>query len=136
MSMRAVIPKEELGRDAAVSRLVSDLRRLNPTKAYLVEVKEKRPTRTDPQNRLLWSLYSDLLRMGGEAMGGWTKDELHEFFLGEHTGWEIKTIFGLKKRVPMKRSSEMNKQEFTDFIDYIVRFAAEQGVVLSLPGDM
>lgn len=136
MSFSAVIPKVELGRDAAVSRLNTELARLNPTKAYVVEVKEKKPKRSENQNSLLWALYADILRIGGEAMGGWTKEELHEFFLGEHTGWKVKTMFGKKKQTPRRRSSDMNKQEFSDFVDSIVRRMAEEGVVLSLPGDL
>ena len=95
----------------------------------------KKARRTDSQNRLLWSLYADILRLGGESLAGFTSEELHEFFLIDHFGSETKELFGRKKLKPLKRSSRLTKSEFADFMDHIVRFAAERSIVLSLPGE-
>jgi hypothetical protein len=35
-----------------------------------------RRRRTNDQNALLWALYSDALKLGGEALGGWTTDDI------------------------------------------------------------
>ena len=91
--------------------------------------------RTNDQNALLWRLYTDILALGGEALGGFTKDDLHEFFLVDYFGAETKELFGRKKLKPLRRSSRLTKQEFSDFVEHIVRFMAERGVVLTLPGD-
>lgn len=91
--------------------------------------------RTVSQNSLLWALYGDILKRGGEAMGGWTKDDLHEFFLINHFGSTVRELFGRKRLKPRRRSSKLSKMEFSDFVESIVRFMAEQGVVLDLPGD-
>lgn len=96
----------------------------------------KKSRRTNTQNALLWSLYEDILRKGGEALSGFTKDELHEFFLIDYFGSETKELFGRKKLKPLKRSSRLTKLEFADFVDHIVRKMAEQGIVLQLPGDI
>ena len=48
-------------------------------------------------------------------MGGWTKDDLHEFFLIDHFGENLK-LFGKKRLKPMRRSSRLNKMEFADFV--------------------
>lgn len=122
-------------RGSVLERISRTLSRLPPDKPFRVEVQEHRPKRTDAQNALLWSLYEEILRKGGETLGGWTKEDLHEFFLGEHFGWVVHEGFGQRRKKPARRSSGLNKQEMTDFIDYIVRFMAERGVVLELPGD-
>lgn len=101
-----------------------------------VTVQQDRANRSLDQNALVWALYTDIIRMGGEAMQGWTKEELHTFFLGNHHGWEVTELFGDKRKRPIKRSSKLNKIEFTEFVDSIVQFMAERGVYLTLPGDM
>jgi hypothetical protein len=66
----------------------------------------RRSRRTPDQNALLWALYDDALKAGGEALGGWTKDDIHEYMLG-----------------------------FADFVEFVVRRFAEHGIVLKLPGE-
>lgn len=95
----------------------------------------RKSRRTTEQNALLWALYDDILERGGELLGGWTKDDLHEYFLGEHFGWEVHEALGMKRQKPMRRSSRLTKTEFGQYIDFIVRRMAEHGVVLKLPGD-
>lgn len=104
--------------------------------AVEVVVKKYQKKRSDEQNRLLWSLYTDILQRGGEMMGGWTKDDLHELFLGTHFGWEVIQGFGQKRKKPLRRSSKLNTVEFAEFVDFIVRYMAEQGVCLKMPGDI
>jgi hypothetical protein len=95
----------------------------------------KKSRRSNDQNALLWSLYEDILKLGGEPLAGFTKDELHEFFLIDYFGSETKELFGRKKLRPLKRSSRLTKMEFSDFVEHIVRKMAEQGIVLKLPGE-
>lgn len=92
--------------------------------------------RSSQQNRLLWSLYGDIIERGGEAMAGWKADDLHEFFLIDHFGSETHEMFGRKRLKPLRRSSRLSKVEFGEFVDHIVQFMAERGVVLELPGDL
>jgi hypothetical protein len=98
-------------------------------------VTEKKHTRSLRQNALLWALYDDIVRFGGEIMAGWENKDLHEFFLGEHYGWQ--RLEGLKRTrmKPARRSSRLSKSEFSAHVEFIVRYMAEQGVVLELPGD-
>lgn len=136
MGQVTTIPTASQGRFQAVDRFIRQLRALDPDKVWEVSVAEKRRRRSDQQNRLLWSLYADILKMGGEAMRGWNKDDLHEFFLGNFHGWETVEMFGKRKQRPMKRSSKLNRQEFSDFVESIVVFMAERGVVLKMPEDL
>lgn len=119
-----------------LSRLVAYLSALLRDKDVKVTVAEHRNTRSDQQNRLLWSLYGEILERGGETMGGWTKDDLHELFLGLHFGWEVMEGFGQKRKKPIRRSSKLTTVEFTELVEFILRYMAEQGVYLNSPGDI
>lgn len=118
------------------SRILDRLCLLSNAVPWTVMVTEKKPTRSAQQNALLWALYDDIIRRGGEALGGWTNKELHEHFLIERFGAIKLKAFGRTKLKPARRSSRMDKQTFSDFVEFIVRYMAEHGVVLSLPGDL
>jgi hypothetical protein len=98
-----------------------------------VEIVQHKPRRSDAQNRLLWSLYQQIIDKGGEAMAGWERDDLHEYFLIRSFGSDVRDVFGKKRHTPARRSSSLSKQEMTDHIEAIVRFMAERGVVLDMP---
>lgn len=95
----------------------------------------KKSRRTNDQNALLWALYSDALKQGGELLGGWSTEDLHEYMLGEHFGWEVHEALGRKRQKPRHRSSRLTKLEFSDFVEFVVRRFAEHGIVLELPGE-
>ena len=128
--MIAVILTKGEERLPALTRARQALADLPLDKAWRVEITAFKARRSVEQNALLWSLYDDILERGGEAMGGWTKDDLHQFFLIEHFGSETRKIFGKRRLVPRRRSSRLSKLEFSAFVDFVVRFMAEQGVVL------
>ena len=131
----AIFPKG-LPRAGLVETVRQKLVALPNDRAYKIIAQEFRATRSNEQNRLLWALYEDIIRLGGEAMQGWEKEDLHDFFLCNHFGTEVKEMFGKKKQVPLRTSSGLSKTEFSDYVESIVRFMAERGVVLKLPGDL
>ena len=102
-------------------------------KAWRVEVSEHKPKRSNDQNALMWAMYEQIVERGGEAMAGWERNDLHAFFLCNHFGASTKQMFGKQRQVPVRTSSGLNKQEFSDYIESIVRFMAEQGVALDMP---
>ena len=90
--------------------------------------------RSQEQNRYLWGVcYATILEFGGETLGGWTNQDLHEYFLGEHFGWETLEGFSRKRIKPVHRSSTLTKMEFVDFVAFIQRKAAEMGIVIPDP---
>jgi hypothetical protein len=120
-------------RDQVICRIVDALEDLPADEGFRVELHEHRSTRSEKQNNCLWWVYETILEMGGEMMGGYTKDDLHEFFLCSHFGTEVRTVFGKRRQVPKRRSSRLSKIEFAQLVDFIYRFMAEQGVVLPDP---
>jgi hypothetical protein len=96
----------------------------------------RKSCRSLDQNALIHALFDDTIKLGGEALGGWTRDDIKEWALGEYWGWDECKAFGRTRLKPKKRSSRMTKQEATDFIEWYVRTMAGHGIVLSLPGDL
>jgi hypothetical protein len=106
-------------------------------KAWRVTVEEFKPQRSQSQNRYLRGyVYPQFLAGGGEALRGWTADDLHEYFLGEHFGWETVEAFGRKRMKPLRRSSRLTKQEFSDFIAFIQQKAAGLGIYIEDPDEV
>lgn len=128
--------KFTLRRGAQITRLIAYVSALLKERDVDIIVKEHKPKRSDCQNKLLWSIYTEILTRGGEAMAGWTKDDLHELFLGEHFGWQIIEGLGQKRKKPIRRSSRLNMPEFTAFVEFILRYMAEQGVYIEMPAEL
>lgn len=95
----------------------------------------RKSRRSNDQNALLWVLYADALRAGGETLGGWTTEDIHTFMCGEYWGWERMEALGAVRQRPKRRSSRLTKAEFSDYLEFVVRRFAEHGIVLELPGE-
>ena len=116
---------------SAVSVLV---RELDPTISWQVSIEAFKPKRSDAQNRFLHGVvYPSILEGGGEMLRGWTKQDLHEYFLIEMWGSEIIEGFGRKRHKPLKRSSKLTKQEFSDYLAFIEVRCAEMGIHIPEP---
>ena len=95
----------------------------------------KKSRRSTDQNALLWALYDDAKKLGGELLGGWDTETIHDYMLGEYFGWVTSEALGRKRQTPARRSSRLSKTEFADFLEFVVRRFAEHGIVLQLPGE-
>ena len=126
--MKRIFPKNTRADDIikAVAVMVAAI---DTSKTWCISVEPWKRKRSDAQNRFLWGVvYPMILEQGGETLGGWTRDDLHEYFLGECFGWEMLEGFGRKRMRPIKRSSAMNKQEFTDYLMYIEQRCIDMGM--------
>jgi hypothetical protein len=102
--------------------------------AWQVTVEPFRRPRTNQQNAFLWGVvYPTIIEAGGEALRGWTEDDLHEYFLGEVFGWEVLEGMGRKRMKPVRRSSRMTKTEFADYLEAISQRCANLGIVIPEP---
>jgi len=100
-----------------IGRLVGFLEKLPADKAWRVSVVELR--KGGVAHRIATygeSAYPAILEGGGEALAGWEAADLHEFFLGEHFGWETLEGLGRKRLRPLRRSAKLSTLEFSDFV--------------------
>jgi hypothetical protein len=110
--------------DLSTERVQKIIAALSKEKAWTIEIDEYKPKRSDQQNRYLWGVcYAELMKV----LPGWQAEDIHEYMLGEHFGWETIEGMGRKRLRPLRRSSALNKQEFSDFVAFIQRKAAEHG---------
>ena len=115
----------------AISNMVS---RLDPAQSWQITVEAFKPKRSDQQNAFLWGVvYPSVLEGGGEALRGWTTNDLHEYFLIEAWGSEVIEGFGRKRHKPLRRSSKLTKQEFSDYLAIIEATCAELGIHIPEP---
>ena len=128
--MEQVILIPAKSNDAAVKRAVSVVGSLSREKGWELTIKEYRPRRSDQQNKYLWGVcYAELMKV----LPGWSSEDVHDYMLGSHFGWETIEGFGKKRIKPLRRSSVLNKQEFSDFVAFIQQKAAEHGVFIPDP---
>jgi hypothetical protein len=93
---------------------------------FQADVGEIREHRSLPQNARLWALHSLAAKETGYA-----PDELHELMLCKFFGTREIEVAGLRRNVPLKRSSTRDKAEFREFLDSVENFyASELGVWL------
>jgi NinB protein len=132
-AIRTIVLPKLKPRDLAICAIVDKLEDLPISEGFRVEIHAHKSTRSGKQNRTLWWIYDKILEYGGEAMGGWRREDLHEFMLCLHFGAEVREMGGKKLRVPSRRSSKLSKIEFAELVEHIYQFMAEQGVVLPQP---
>lgn len=125
-----------IGREKLIDRIGRFLRSLSIEQAWEVEVKKHVKRRSNGQNAFLWGVvYPTILEKGGPDLAGWTADDLHEFFLGQHFGTEEITLYGRLHERALRRSSKLSTVEFMDYVASIQRFMSERGVYVADPNE-
>ena len=124
-------------RERALERISTVLAHLSGEVSWDIEVHEHKAKRSDSQNRYLWGVvYPAILSAGGNTLSGWRAEDLHEYLLGEHFGWEVVEGFGKKRQRPIRRSSKLTTLEFMDFVAFIQQRMAEHGVYVADPNEV
>lgn len=126
--MKRIFPRGTQADDIirAVATMVAAI---DISKSWCITVEPWKRKRSDAQNRFLWGVaYPMILEQGGETLGGWTRDDLHEYFLGECFGWEMLEGFGRKRMRPLKRSSALTKEEFTEYLMFLEQRCIDMGM--------
>jgi len=91
--------------------------------------------RSTEQNAYLWGVCYEVILAHGLKDQGWRNEDLHQYLLGEHFGWETLEGFGHKRVRPIKRSSGLSKTEFADYIGFIQQFGSERGIYIPDPNE-
>lgn len=96
--------------------------------------------RTSAQNRMIWgTVYDQLVDGLGDEVGydrhdKAGKEKLHEGLCLKYGGTVKDPVTGLDVR--KFHTSAASKEEFTAYVEWVARFAAEEyGVVIVLPGE-
>ena len=129
MSQTFVLHKDAT-RERVLGNLVRFVQSLPDTKAWKVEIAQHARRRSDEQNRYLWGVVYPAFE---QALEGWDKEDIHEYLLGEHFGWQRIEGMGRAKVKPLKRSSKLTKAEFADYVDFCQRKGAEHGIYVPDP---
>ena len=126
--MKRIFPKGTTA-DQIIKAVAVMVAAVDTKKSWCITVEPWKRKRSDAQNRFLWGVaYPMILEQGGETLGGWTRDDLHEYFLGECFGWEVLEGFGRKRMRPLKRSSGLTKDEFTEYLMFLEQRCLDMGM--------
>lgn len=128
--MNRFILHPDATRERVLSNLRAHLQGLPDNLAWLVEIKRYAPKRSDRANRYLWGVVYPAFT---DALEGWEANDVHEYLLGEHFGWETLEGFGRKRMKPIRRSSKLSRLEFAEYVDHCIRIAAGHGLVVPAP---
>jgi len=129
--MSFILRHSDPSRERILENACAFLRKLPPSKSWRIDVVEHRERRSDAQNRYLWGVaYAELAKTTGQEAEDW-----HEYFLGEHYGWETVELMGRRKLRPIRRSSKLSKAEFAEHVAFIQMRAAEHGIYIPDPGE-
>lgn len=134
MSQQSFVLPATANRDDMLGRILRFAHQLGTDKRWRVTFEPYKKTRSTSQNAYLWGVVYPLI-VERAGLQGWTVDEVHEFFLGEHFGWEYLEGFGRKKARPVRRSSKLSTMEFQDYVAFIQRYMAERGVYIPDPNE-
>lgn len=98
-----------------------------------VVVRKRRHQRSQQQNAWIWGVAYPLL---AETFGydAHEHEDLHYALVEKCFGtkWDAR----LRTMVPQQRSSKLTTKQFSDYMEWLVRWGAEQGVVIPLPDDV
>jgi hypothetical protein len=126
--MYEILPKG----NRSLTRVVGKLASLPKDRAWKIEISEHKSTRSNEQNAFLWGVVYETI---AQHLPGWDANDIHEYFLGEHFGWQTLEGLGRKRLKPRKRSSRLTTIQFNKYIEFIQRRMAEHGVYIPDPNE-
>ncbi len=121
--MTNFVLRPDNNRDMVLGRLQGFISALSKDKPWLISIELWKAPRSVNQNRYLWSCcYPPLVAV----LNGVDAETLHEHFLEEFFGVEDREMFGKVRKCAKRRSSKLNKAEFSAFVNFIQQQAEEQ----------
>lgn len=134
------LPKGE--RATSVARACAFLQALPEDKAWTVEVKEFRRSRSVQQCRYLNGVAYKIL----SDATGYERDDISEYLCGTYWGWRTKKVprkpeCDGTEQVPLRttttnedgRRDVLSKSDFADYVAFVQRFGAERAIFIPDP---
>ena len=117
--------KRQLTNELDREMIIAQIKRLDLSRSYFVDISEKKRIRTIPQNKLyrLW-LVCIAFETGNDA------DDLHILFKEKYLEPTIKTVFG--QEIKTYTTTNLNTIQFKNYLDKIQIFAARD-LSITLP---
>jgi len=117
-----LVIKDEVTRERAVKILLG----LSVDRPWAMTVEPWYSKRSNAQNARLW-----LLHTKASEVTGYAPTEMHELMLCRYFGFQDVEFGGVKRQVPLKRSSQRDKKEFSAFMESVESFyISELGIFL------
>lgn len=99
---------------------------------HVVEIKEYRKKRSLSQNAYIHAVPLAAIA----SASGHSLDEIKEYLCGERFGWEEYEMFGTRKQRPLRRTSDLDTKEMSDFIDWMLWWGSENlNLYIPTPGE-
>ena len=96
-----------------------------------VVIRPRKKPKTLDQLALYWALCTEI----GAAIG-YAKDEMSEVFIAKYVPPITRELPSGETVLIKKTPSKWSKQEASEVIDHVRRFAAEEGIATHHPGDL
>lgn len=137
-----ILPKGKRSRALDLARSV--LAGLDEEHAWKVTAEPVKSARSASQNAYLWAVPNKMI----SELTGYEAEEVHEYLLGRYFGWKDKRVPKTPRNpsgvesVPVRttttdehgKRSVLSPQQFSDYVDFIQRFAAQTlGIVIPDP---
>lgn len=136
MTTTLIAPKER--RELVAERVKLFVLEALPGKELEIEIRPRKRERSNQQCRYLNGVAYKLL---GDATG-YEREDISEYLCGAFFGWKDKPMPGKRTvQVPLRtttrdadgKRSVLSKLEFADYVAWVQRFAAKQGVLIPDP---
>ncbi len=95
-----------------------------------VRVSVKRRVRSRSQNAYMWVAVIPIIA----DYSGYTEMETHEVLKARFLGREVVTFAG-KEVVRTKSTADLSTDEFANYLEQIIAWAASEGIVIPPPGE-
>ena len=129
-----IIPKEgNPNRQHFIQQANALIAGLSPTVAWKITATRYRKKRSLPQNSYFWGVIVDMIHKdtGNES------NDIHDVLCGECFGWQEYEVMGLRKRRPVRGTSQLTVDEFVEFCEWCRAFAATNlGIVIPEPNEV
>ncbi len=136
MSTVLIAPKER--RELVAERVKRYVLEALPGKELEIEIRPRKRERSNQQCRYLNGVAYKLL----SDATGYERDDISEYLCGSYWGWKDKPMPGKKTaQVPIRTTTKdadgkrcvLSKLDFADYVAWVQRFAAKQGVLIPDP---